>query len=88
MFAQLKINRQLPVPVVYKDVKLECGYRLDLVVEDKVVVELKCIEAFAPVHEAIMLTYLRLSGYPVGLLINFNVTFLRMDKAIRLHASK
>ena len=73
----LKINRQLPVPVVYKDVKLECGYRLDLVVEDKVVVELKCIEAFAPVHEAIMLTYLRLSGYPVGLLINFNVTILR-----------
>jgi GxxExxY protein len=73
----LKINRQLPVPVVYKDVKLECGYRLDLVVEDKVVVELKCIEAFAPVHEAIMLTYLRLSGYPVGLLINFNVTILK-----------
>jgi GxxExxY protein len=58
-------------------VKLECGYRLDLVVEDKVVVELKCIEAFAPVHEAIMLTYLRLSGYPVGLLINFNVTILK-----------
>jgi GxxExxY protein len=73
----LKINRQLPVPVSYKDVKLECGYRLDLVVEDKVVVELKCIEAFAPVHEAIMLTYLRLSGYPVGLLINFNVTILK-----------
>jgi GxxExxY protein len=72
----LKINRQLPVPVVYKDVKLECGYRLDLVVEDKVVVELKCIEAFATIHEAIMLTYLRLSGYPVGLLINFNVTIL------------
>jgi GxxExxY protein len=73
----LKISRQLPVPVVYKDVKLECGYRLDLVVDDKVVVELKCIEAFAPVHEAIMLTYLRLSGYPVGLLINFNVTILK-----------
>ncbi len=73
----LKINRQLPFPVVYKDVKLECGYRLDLVVQDKVVVELKCIEAVAPVHEAIMLTYLRLSGYPVGLLINFNVTILK-----------
>ncbi len=73
----LRINRQLPVPVVYKDVKLECGYRLDLVVEDIVVVELKCIETFAPVHEAIMLTYLRLSGYPVGLLINFNVTVLK-----------
>ena len=74
---ELKILRQLPVPVVYKDVKLECGYRLDLVVEEKVVVELKCIESFAPVHEAIMLTYLRLSGYPVGLLINFNVTVLK-----------
>ena len=73
----LQLHRQVPVPVVYKDVKLECGYRLDLVVEEKVVVELKCIEAFAPVHEAIMLTYLRLSGYPVGLSINFNVTILK-----------
>ena len=56
---------------------LECGYRIDLVVERKVVVELKCVEAFAPVHEAIMLTYLRLSGFLLGLLINFNVTVLK-----------
>jgi GxxExxY protein len=73
----LKLHRQLPVPVVYKDVKLECGYRLDLVVQEKVIVELKCIEAFSPVREAIILTYLRPSGYPVGSLINFNVTVLK-----------
>jgi len=53
---KLHVDRQLPIPVVYKDLKLECGYRIDLVVEHKVVVELKCIDAFAPVHEAIMLT--------------------------------
>jgi len=63
--------------VVYKEVKLECGYRLDLVVERKVILELKSIEAFSPVHEAITLTYLRLSGYRIGLLINFNVTILK-----------
>ncbi len=71
---KLGVQRQVPVPVVYKEVKLECGYRLDLVVERKVILELNSIEAFSPVHEAIMLTYLRLSGYRIGLLINFNVT--------------
>ncbi len=74
---KLGVQRQVPVPVVYKEVKLECGYRLDLVVERKVILELKSIEAFSPVHEAIMLTYLRLSGYRIGLLINFNVTILK-----------
>ena len=70
--------------MVYKEVKLECGYRLDLLVEGRVVVELKSVENFAPVHEAIMLTYLRLSGYRLGLLINFNVTVLEgRDAAIR-----
>jgi GxxExxY protein len=73
----LKTERQVPIPLVYKDVKLECGYRLDMVVEKKVVLELKSIEAFSPVHEAVMLTYLRLSGFKVGLLINFNVTILK-----------
>jgi len=58
-------------------VKLECGYRLDLVVEKRVVLELKSIEAFSLVHEAIILTYLRLSGFKIGLLINFNVTTLK-----------
>ena len=74
---KLGVQRQVPVPVVYKEVNLECGYRLDLVVERKVILELKSIEAFSPVHEAIMLTYLRLSGYRIGLLINFNVTILK-----------
>ena len=74
---KLGVQRQVPVPVVYKEVKLECGYRLDLVVERKVILELKSIEASSPVHEAIMLTYLRLSGYRIGLLINFNVTILK-----------
>ncbi len=73
----LAVERQVPVPVVYKDVKLECGYRIDLVVERKVVLELKSIECFAPVHEAVMLTSLRLSGYRIGLLINFNVSILK-----------
>jgi GxxExxY protein len=74
---KLAVERQKPVPVVYKDVKLECGYRIDLVVEDRVVVELKSIESFAAIHEAIILTYLRLSGYRLGLLINFNVKVLK-----------
>jgi GxxExxY protein len=73
----LRVDRQLGVPVIYKEVKLECGYRIDLLVEGKIVVELKSIEGLAPIHEAIILTYLRLSGHKVGLLINFNVTVLK-----------
>jgi GxxExxY protein len=65
------------VPVVYKDVKLECGYRVDFLVDGRVVVELKAIDGIAPVHEAIVLTYLRLSGCRLGLLINFNVATLK-----------
>ena len=74
---KLTVERQKPVPVVYKEVKLECGYRIDLLVENRVVVELKSIESFAAIHEAIILTYLRLSGRRLGLLINFNVNVLR-----------
>jgi GxxExxY protein len=73
----LLFDRQIPIPVVYKDVKLECGYRIDLLVEGRVVVELKSIEGLAPIHEAVILTYLRLSGRRLGLLINFNVAVLR-----------
>jgi GxxExxY protein len=73
----LKVDRQKGLPVVYKEVKLDCGYRLDLLVEDRVVVELKSVEGLAPIHEAIILTYLRLSGQRIGLLINFNVTVLK-----------
>jgi GxxExxY protein len=73
----LKVDRQKGLPVVYKEVKLDCGYRLDLLVEGRVIVELKSVENLAPIHEAIILTYLRLSGHKTGLLINFNVTVLK-----------
>ena len=73
----IAFQRQKAAPVVYKDVKLECGYRMDFVVEGRIVVELKAVEALAPVHEAIVLTYLRLSGCKLGLLINFNVPVLK-----------
>jgi GxxExxY protein len=64
-------------PLVHNDLKLECGYRLDVLVESKVFVELKGVDSFAPVHEAIVLTYLRLSGHRLGLLINFNANVLK-----------
>jgi GxxExxY protein len=70
-------ERQKAIPVVYKGVKLECGYRIDLLVENRVVVELKAIEQIASIHEAIVLTYLKLSNNKVGLLINFHVPVLK-----------
>ena len=73
----LSFEAQVPLPVVYKGLELECGYWMDLVVEDTVVVELKAVEQLHPVHEAQRLTYLRLSGKRVGLLINFNVEVLK-----------
>ena len=73
----LPYARQKLIPLVYKDSKLECGYRLDFLVCDRVVVELKSIESIAPIHESVMLTYLRLSEKPIGLLINFNVPVLK-----------
>jgi len=73
----IPFERQRPIPVVYKDIKLECGYRVDFLVAGRVVVELKSIEALAPVHDAVVLTYLRLSGCTVGLLINFYVPLLK-----------
>jgi GxxExxY protein len=76
---KLTVERQKPVPVVYKQTKLECGYRIDLLVEGSIVVELKSIEALARIHEAIILTYLRLSDHHLGLLINFNVATLKDD---------
>jgi GxxExxY protein len=72
-----KYRRQVPVPVVYKGIKLECGYRMDIVVEERVVLELQSIESIAPVHEATVLTYLRLSDKRLGLLINFNGSILK-----------
>ena len=79
----LGFRRQVNLPVTYKDVRLDCGYRLDLVVDDKVVVELKAAESVLPVYEAQLLTYLRLSGLRVGLLINFGAPALRRGGIIR-----
>ena len=73
----LRADRQVGVPVVYIETKLDCGYRIDLLVEGRIVVELKSVEGLAPIHEAIILTYLRLSGHKIGLLINFNVAILK-----------
>jgi GxxExxY protein len=73
----LKTEEPSPLPVVYRDVKLDCGYRLDLVVEDSVVVEIKAVDHLAPIHDAPLLSYLRLSGKRVGLLINFHVRVLK-----------
>lgn len=75
--AGISYHRQVALPVVYKSVRLECGYRIDLVIENELVLELKAIERITPVHEAQMLTYLRLSGCRVGLLMNFNTVALR-----------
>ena len=74
--AGLKVEKEVPMPIIYKEIKLEHGYRMDFLVEDKVVVELKTVEAFTSVHLAQVLTYLRLGKYKLGLLINFNVTKL------------
>jgi GxxExxY protein len=73
----LTFQRQVELPVAYKGLKLDCGYRLDVVVENAVIVELKSIEQISPIHQAQLLTYLRLSGKKVGLLINFNVAVLK-----------
>jgi GxxExxY protein len=73
----LKVESQVLLPVIYDGVTLDLGYRMDLVVEDLVVVELKCVQALDRVHEAQILSYLKLSGKPLGLLINFHVAHLR-----------
>jgi GxxExxY protein len=73
----LAVEQEKPVPLVYEAVKLECGYRMDLLVERCVVVEVKSIDALAPIHDAQTLSYLRLSGCKLALLINFNVTVLK-----------
>lgn len=73
----LMIKRQQPTPVIYKDIKLDCGYRIDILVENLVVVELKVVDAINPVHEAQILTYMKFANKPMGLLINFNVGLLK-----------
>jgi GxxExxY protein len=73
----LRIEQQKAVPILYRGVHLDCGYRVDLLVENRVVVELKSVEKLEPIHEAQLLTYLKLGGWKLGLLINFNVQVLK-----------
>ena len=73
----LRVEEQKPLPVVYREVRLDCGYRLDLLVEEAVIVEIKAVERLMPIHQAQLLSYLKLSGCKVGLLINFNVEILK-----------
>ena len=74
---ELNVRRQMPVPVFYEEVKLDIGFRPDLIVNDKVIVEIKSIEKIASVHLKVLLTYLKLTGISVGLLINFNESILK-----------
>ena len=73
----LKVDRQIGMPVEWKEIRMDQGFRLDLIVENKVIVEIKSIEAIAPVHKKQLITYLRLTNIKVGLLINFNETLLK-----------
>ena len=75
--AGFTLEKQKPMPVVYKEIRLECGYRIDILVENTVVLELKSVDSIIPVHEAQILTYLKLAGKNIGLLINFNVPVLK-----------
>ncbi len=79
---ELKANgvphrRQVPLPVVYKSIKLDCGYRIDVVIDGRLVIELKTVDRLLPIHDAQMLTYLKLSGIRTGLLMNFNTPVLK-----------
>jgi GxxExxY protein len=73
----IDFQSEVPLPITYKDVRLDCGYRIDILVANRVVVELKCVEAITDLHKAQLLTYLRLSGKKTGLLLNFNLTVLK-----------
>jgi len=73
----LNVKRQVPLPFVYKDINMEAGYRIDILVNDKVILEIKSIDALAPIHFAQTLTYLKLSNLKLALLINFNVKTLK-----------
>lgn len=75
--AGLSVEVKKPLPVSYRGVRLDCGYRIDLVVENKVIIELKAVEKVLPIHEAQILSYLKLSGLQLGLLINFNSLYLK-----------
>ena len=86
--AGISFARQVPLPVNYKSVQLDCGYRLDFVVEATVVLELKAVDGLQPIHEAQLLTYLKLGGWPIGLLINFNMPVLKKGIKRMVHNLK
>jgi GxxExxY protein len=73
----LFVSKEIPMPLIFEEVQLNCGYRIDLLVEDKVVIEIKSVESLNDVHLAQTLTYMKLGGYKLGLLINFNTTLLK-----------
>jgi GxxExxY protein len=73
----LKVEKEKPMPLIFEDAKLDCGYRIDLLVEDKLIIELKSVEALNDIHLSQTLTYMKLGNYKLGLLINFNVTLLK-----------
>jgi GxxExxY protein len=75
--AGLRVEKEKPMPLIYEEVKLECGYRIDLLIKDRLVIETKSVEALNDIHLAQILTYLKLGNYKLGLLINFNVVHLR-----------
>jgi len=75
--AGIPFRRQVPLPIIYKSVRLDCGYRLDILVDEQVIIELKTVERLMPIHEAQMLTYLKLSSIRSGLLLNFNTAVLK-----------
>ncbi len=75
--AGLPFRRQVPLPIIYKLIKLDCGYRLDLVVKDRLILEIKTVEQLQPIHNAQLLTYMKLSGIRTGLLLNFNSAVLK-----------
>ena len=77
MLRDVPLERQKPIPLEYKGINLECGYRMDVVADRKAVVEVKCVEKILPVHEAQLLTYLKLSNLKVGLIINFHSQFIK-----------
>jgi GxxExxY protein len=72
------VEKEKPMPLIYEEVKLQCGYRIDILVENKVVIEIKSVETLNEVHLAQTLTYMKIGGYKLGLLINFNVSLLKM----------
>ena len=73
----IDFSRQMPLAIVYKGIQLDCGYRLDMVVQRDLILEIKSVDQLMPIHDAQLLTYLKLSGHKVGLLMNFNTVFLK-----------